>query len=269
MERTHVNNAMDEVASIAADLHAWLEWEAMLGAEVLPRERVDRTPGPPIRARGGSSVRTPSSRAQSRGGSTPGTTPSTVPQPPAREVVEPPAPPPEPPAAKVKAAKAGQGLSAKWAKLIEAPTTHLVSGPVGSPLMVVRGAGSSPEAEAMLERMLTNVLGLQRTAIAMVDLVRDGRSPQEIGEGFRSILAEYRPQQVLVMGSFAVTAIFGESASLGEARGDWHSLKWAGGEAPMRVTHHTEAILSLEARGQSNPKREAFVDLKAVSARLS
>jgi hypothetical protein len=135
--------------------------------------------------------------------------------------------------------------------------------------MVVRGAGSSPEAEAMLERMLTNVLGLDRTAIAMVDLVRDGRSPQEIGVGFRSILAEYRPQQVLVMGGFALSAIFGESAILAEARGDWHSLKWAGGEAPMRVTHHPEAILSLAARGQHDPKREAFVDLKAVRVRLS
>jgi hypothetical protein len=135
--------------------------------------------------------------------------------------------------------------------------------------MVVRGAGSSPEAEAMLERMLTNVLGLDRTAIATVDLVRDGRSPQEIGVGFRSILAEYRPQQVLVLGGFAVSAVFGESASLAEARGDWHALKWEGGEAPMRVTHHPEAILALAARGQNDPKREAFVDLKAVRDRLS
>ena len=135
--------------------------------------------------------------------------------------------------------------------------------------MVVRGAGSSQEAEAMLERMLTNVLGLKRTAIAMVDLVRDGRSPQEIGAGFRSILADYRPQRVLVMGSFALSAVFGESASMAEARGAWHALKWDGGEAPMRVTHHPEAILALAARGQSEPKREAFVDLKAVSVRLS
>jgi len=82
-------------------------------------------------------------------------------------------------------------------------------------------------------------------------------------------LAEYRPQRVLVMGSFALAAVFGESATMVEARGTWHVLKWDGGEAPMRVTHHTEAILALAARGQSDPKQEAFVDLKAVGVRLS
>ena len=135
--------------------------------------------------------------------------------------------------------------------------------------MIVRGAGSSPEAETMLERMITNVLGLQRSGVTMVDLVRDGRSSQEIGGGFRGILNEYRPQHVLVMGSFAVGAIFGEAATLAEARGDWHALKWSSGEAPMRVTHHPEAILALGARGQSDPKREAFADLQVVRARLS
>jgi hypothetical protein len=274
MECAVVSNAMDEVASVAADLRAWLEWEAMLGAEVLPRERVDRTPGPPIRARGDDSVRAPSNpsvrsrEAVPRRGPVPSSKPAALPKP-VVHVEKVSAPPPEPPAAVEKPPRAGHGLSAKWAKLIENPTTHLVSGPVGSTLMVVRAAGSSPEAEAMLERMLTNVLGLQRSEIAMVDLVRDARSPQQIGEGFRGILGEYRPQQVLVMGGFALSAIFGESTSMPEARGEWHALKWDGGEAPMRVTHHPEAILALGARGQSDPKREAFVDLKAVGARIS
>ena len=152
--------------------------------------------------------------------------------------------------------------------LMEAPTTHRVSGPSGAPLMIIRGSGSSEAAEAMLDRMLVNVLGLQRAEVCIVELNRDTRSASEIGAGLRSALPGLKPALVLVMGRFAVQALYGAEADLDQMRQKWEELQYEGGTASLRVTHHPEAILLLGARGQSAPKKEAFLDLKAVNERL-
>ena len=135
--------------------------------------------------------------------------------------------------------------------------------------MIVRGSGSSLEAESMLDRMLENVLGVERTKVCLVDLHRDARSPAAIGDGFRRALPELRPALVIVMGRFAVQALYGADAELSSLRGQWLDLQFEGGPAAIRVTHHPEALLLLAARGETDPKREAFIDLKAVSERLT
>jgi len=160
-------------------------------------------------------------------------------------------------------------MSDKWKALMAAPTTHRLSGPQDAALMIVRGSGSSPKAEAMLDRMLENVLGVQRNAVCIVDLHRDTRSPADIGAGFRKALSQLKPSLLLVMGRFAVQALYGDDQALDSLRGRWMDIGYEDGKAALRVTHHPEAILLLAARGQTAPKRETFDDLKALSERLT
>jgi uracil-DNA glycosylase family 4 len=121
----------------------------------------------------------------------------------------------------------------------------------------------------MLNRMLENVVGLSRAEVCVVDLMRDTRPPSEIGQGFRSALVELKPTLMLVMGTFAVRALFGDEHAVSDARGAWTDLPYGSGSVAIRVTHHPEAILALAARGQAEPKREAFADLKEVGQRLT
>ena len=116
---------------------------------------------------------------------------------------------------------------------------------------------------------MVNVLGLQRSDVCIVDLNRDTRSATEIGKGLRRALPGLNPSLVLVMGRFAVEALFGPDVSVEQLRQQWQVLEYEGGRVDLRVTHHPEAILLLGARGQSAPKMEAFHDLKAVSERLT
>jgi len=152
---------------------------------------------------------------------------------------------------------------------MEGPSTHTVTGPKRAKLMIVRGAGSSADAEAMLDRMMTNVVGLGRGEVAMVDVVRAEHSHEELTKGLKGLLQEYTPALVLVMGVHAVRSLVSEGGTVESARGDWLTATWPGGDCPLRVTHHPEAIIAMAVRGQTEPKREAFADLKAIRERLS
>ena len=247
-------NALDEVASIGADLRAWLEWQESLGAAALPKETIVAAPvvddiQPPRSSRPAKKdvPRDPVPSAPKMVGRG---------QPVQKQPVKP---------------DAGKPvvLSDKWKALMDGPTTHRVQGPAGAALLIVRGSGSSMEAEAMLDRMLENVLGIARANVCIVDLIRDARPPSTIGVGFLDALPSLQPKMVLLMGQFAVQAICGESQKVQDQRGRWQMLDCGGVELPMRVSHHTEAILLLAARGQRGAKREAFADLQAVHGRLT
>jgi uracil-DNA glycosylase family 4 len=248
---------MDELATLSADLRAWLSWQEMLGASALPRESVPKMP--PVEIPAAVPVRSaPVTRQPS--------------PPPNNRVVAPPAPTPvspAEPAAPKAVLKSRPAVTEKWKVLMEGPTTHQVEGPTDARLMIVRGSGSSPEAESMLSRMLENVVGLSRNQVCVVDLIRDTRTPADIGQGFRSSLADLKPTLMLVMGTFAVRALYGDEHAVADVRGAWTELSYPGGVVTMRVTHHPEAILVLAARGQASPKREAFEDLKALGQRLT
>lgn len=117
--------------------------------------------------------------------------------------------------------------------------------------------------------MLENVLRVTREEVGIYDLARDGRDPSVIGLGVVDALSGGAPQAVVVMGTFAARAMLGDDATVAAARGRWATLKWTGGSAQARVTHHPEAIIALAARGEAGAKREAFEDLKAVASVLS
>jgi uracil-DNA glycosylase family 4 len=135
--------------------------------------------------------------------------------------------------------------------------------------MIVRGGGSSAEAESMLDKMIENVLKVERAGVAVVDLVRDSRSAQVVGDELRRDLANLRPGLILIMGTFSAQALLGGEGSIGDVRGEWLDVEWSGGRASARVTHHPEALLALAARGQHGAKRETFTDLQEVAERIS
>jgi len=241
-----------ELAALTADLQAWLEWAQLTGSEVLPRERVEPLKAAPIAA-----------------SSTPRPKPAVDPSQPvatqatrANEAAPVPSELKPTPPVSARASK----TSARWQALMDAPTTHTVAGPRDARLLIIRGAGSSSDAEVMLDRMLTNVLKLGRQQVAVVDLVRDSRSPADIGAGLRADLSTFSPQVALVMGTFAAKALLGEEASVPAQRGRWQSIEGIG---ELRVTHHPDGLIALAARGNGEAKRETFEDLKALAERLS
>ena len=254
-----MSNAMDELAALTADLRAWLSWQEMLGSQALPRESVP--PLPEVEAQPVSRSPMPSKMSGNR--QVVRKSPPPAPQAPVKPQ------PVEPTVTKQPAATGRPLLSDKWKVLMESPTTHQVTGPSDARLTIVRGSGSSADAESMLERMLENVVGVKRADVRVIDLIRDTRAPNEIGQGFRAALSELKPELMLVMGTYAVRALYGEEHAVTDVRGAWTDLAYEGGTVALRVTHHPEAILALAARGQSAPKREAFEDLKALGQRLT
>ena len=251
-----MSQVYDELAALSADLHAWLDWAQLTGQQALPRERVERLSAEALAApRDAPAGRerqirprvSPARPAAPPAQSTPSALPSKVQSPSEKRA----------------------SASAKWTALMDAPATHTTSGPVDAPLLVIRGSGSSDTAEQMLDRMLENVVGTSRAGVAIVDLIRDGRSPQDIGAGVKLALDGFSPQVVLLMGTFAAQALFSGEDTVSSSRGEWRTLSWGGGQADTRVTHHPEAILALAARGEHTPKRETFEDLQAIAARLS
>ena len=268
MEAARVTSAHDELASLAADIRAALEWQSLLGAEVLPREAVEPLVAVPIQPSS-----TPEQRRVSLSRDSTASSPRRTPL---RETqtskavgdFAAPARPPrddEPADDALRRVKA----SSKWAALMEGPPTHAVSGPPDARLVILRGGGSSIEAESMLDRMLVNVLRVERSQVLVFDLARDHRGPSVIGNGVIDALAATSAEVVVVMGTFAASAILDENATVAGARGRWATIRWAGGSAKARVTHHPEAILALAARGKTEAKRETFEDLKAVAEALS
>ena len=251
-----MSQVYDELAEIVADIRSWVSWNQLTGASALPRESVAPLTAEPARKSTPAPTAAPPKAAEApraiRVGQPSATSPS------ASEKTPPPSQPPSSP-------KHTQ-ISAKWAALLDAPTTHTSSGPKDASLVIIRGAGSSSDAEAMLDRMLSNVLRVARGEVAIIDLVRDSRQPSDIGAGLRNNFGGYSPTVTLVMGTFAARALLGSEFSVQANRGEWVSDPLFGA---VRVTHHPDGVLALVARGNGAVKREAFDDLKAVAQRLS
>lgn len=264
-----MSEAIDELAELTADLRAHLEWGSMLGADVLPRERVERRP--PLRAapqRSGIGRRRAIERGRAQSKPAP-VEPTSAPPAAPQSTSAPAAMTTDTETSDARTPTAAASLSSKWEKVLRAPSTHSSVGPATAALVIVRGAGSSPEAETMLTNMIERVIALSRADVRIIDIVRDGRSAEVVGRGILGELRSTQPQAVLVLGVHAARALLGAESDVGEARGAWHTLTWDGGSAPMRVTHHPEAIRALSARGNTDARRDAFEDLKAVRARLS
>jgi len=263
-----VSQVYDELAALSADIHAALDWARLTGSEVLPRERIVPLKAEPAAPR----KRPPPAAVPAVTHVAPVAPPRPVdPSPASAPVAESPrvATPEVTPAAASSPKPGRTKASAKWAALMTGPTTHTSQGPNDAAILVIRGSGSSLDAETMLDRMLENVLKTGRESVAIIDLVRDTRPPAQIGRGVREALSGYSPAVILVMGTFAARALFADDDTVASARGEWRAIEWPGKTVKTRVTHHPEAIIALAARGEPGAKRETFTDLMAVGELLS
>jgi len=233
-----VNPLIDDLAELGADLRAWLEWQQSLGAVSWPREQVPRS------VREEPARRSPQNRQPE----------VTQVQAPAEEI----APPPN----------AAPGPS-KWDAYIQPAPLAVGSGPTSAKLALVWTGGASPEAEAMLDKMMEGVLGLKRSEISVVTLTRTRATSQRFRAELIAQLDRLEPGLILVMGTLGTRAILGESEVPGEARQGWHTLQGSERSWDVRITHHPEHIQHQTASGDQESRREAFEDLQAVSARLA
>ena len=127
-------------------------------------------------------------------------------------------------------------------------------------------------AGQMLERMLSNVLGLGREQVFITNVVKcrppENRNPtpDEIGRCLPFLRAQMRvvaPEVVLVLGSVATRALFGPEAGVTRVRGPWREVSWAGGSAQAMATFHPAYLLR-----RPEDKRLTFQDLKEVKRML-
>lgn len=122
-------------------------------------------------------------------------------------------------------------------------------------------------AGQMLDRMLLNVLGLERREVYILNVVKcrppENRNPlpDEIAACMPFLerqIEAIRPKVILVLGSVALKALFGADAGITRARGRWIER----GGVPVMPTFHPAYLLRNPAG-----KRDAFADLKALGVR--
>ncbi|NCG19119.1 MAG: uracil-DNA glycosylase [Rhodobacterales bacterium] len=122
-------------------------------------------------------------------------------------------------------------------------------------------------AGEMLDKMLQHVLGLQRGQVYLLNVVKcrppKDRNP-EPGEVATCLpylerqLQSIQPKALLVLGPVALQALFGDRHQLSHARGSW--LTYNG--IPTLPTYHPEHLLR-----QPQDKRLTFQDLKDLRMR--
>lgn len=123
-------------------------------------------------------------------------------------------------------------------------------------------------AGQMLDRMLENVIGLPRSGVYILNVVKcrppknRNPAPDEI-EACRPFLeAQLRalaPKVLLVLGSVAVKALLRTDAGITRLRGQWQTVDGV----PAMPTFHPAYLLR-----QPDDKRLTFADLKALRARM-
>ncbi|NOY27538.1 MAG: uracil-DNA glycosylase [Oligoflexia bacterium] len=133
-----------------------------------------------------------------------------------------------------------------------------------------RGEPFVGPAGAMLDAMLSRVLGLSRENVYILNMVKcrppRNRNPDDLelqacAPFLRAQLASIRPNLVLLLGSVASRALLKQGIT--RARGQWTHLGWPGGRARMMATFHPAYLLRKPA-----DKRLSFADLKQLRQAL-
>lgn len=128
------------------------------------------------------------------------------------------------------------------------------------------------KAGQMLDRMLVNVLGLQRQDVYITNVVKcrppDNRNPQgeEIARCAPFLQAQLRvvdPDVVLILGSVATRTVLRTTSGVKRLRGQWQQVRWPGGSARAMATFHPAYLLR-----QPQDKRLTFQDLQEVKRAL-
>ena len=128
------------------------------------------------------------------------------------------------------------------------------------------------KAGQMLDRMVENVLGLQRSQIYIANVVKcrppDNRNPEpeEVAACqpfLRAQLGAIEPDLVLVLGRVAAQTLFETGRGITSLRGQWKLLDLGGRKVPAMCTFHPAYLLR-----RPEEKRKTFEDLKALRARM-
>ena len=286
---------LHEVTDLVDALGQWLQWAQLGGADALPAQ-------PAIPAEERARLRDLTTAPRATAG------PARSAPPPA--VVQGPAPTPRPAAGQPTLGNWGRFVQTPAApspvgSLDRAGTLAAVRSELGdcqrcglchgrrsivfgvgaerAPLMIIgEGPGAQEDRQGepfvgkagqMLDRMLSNVLGLARSDVFITNVVKcrppGNRNPEaeEIARCRPFLMAQLRvvqPKVVLVLGSVACRAVFDTSAGVTRLRGTWRPLRYPGGEARAMPTFHPAYLLR-----QPEEKRKTFMDLKAVQAALA
>ena len=149
------------------------------------------------------------------------------------------------------------------------------SGPASCSLAVVldppgvdEDAASAPltgAANTMLDKMLTNVLGLPRRQVLVTSAIKCVGPRGDVGDAaacrpwLDAQLDACRPTAILVMGELATHALFGAEVRLQRHRGLWRTYRGI----DALPTLHPRTLVE-----QPRLKRAVFEDLKAMKVRL-
>lgn len=275
---------VDELASLAADARGWLQFQRSLGAD-LPWGEAPEIPGAPRPSpASGRGPAAPGPRRLPRAGDLPAAAPRRGPRLPRSGDL--PAAPPRPaghPPASAPASTGPQTLPMVREDLgdctrckLARGRTHLVFG-AGNPNADIVFVGEGPgyhedqqgvpfvgKAGALLDRIITNVLRLERDDVYICNVLKcrppNNRDPEpdevaRCAPFLHRQLAAIRPKVVVGLGRFAVNNLLGTTGSLARARGVAHPLPGA----VLVATYHPAYLLR-------NPedKRKTMQDMMLV-----
>lgn len=282
------------LADLVTDVEAYLSWQGLCGAQLLPIGGPELPPPPEFEDE-------PAQRASFQ--PPPRSQPSRPPR-----AARPPAPAPAPaPAVKsvappkpVAAPPSPRKLTNAWAKFVEAPrkaptgaeglkdladrigpgavcsscsnALHFPRGRGTTPILFVSGQPFVPDASRMLAAMVKNVLKCEPGSVFALQVNHRCRSffrpgqgelPRDCGHLLRAQITMMKPRLMMILGREASRALLSPQR-LQIGRGRWVEYRTAEGPLPSLMSYHPNFLVQ-------NPqhKRHAFEDLKMFHARMA
>lgn len=276
------------LADLVTDVEAYLSWQGLCGAQLLPIGGPELPPPPEL----------PDQPAER---------PSFQPPPREPRAARPrPAPAPAPAPSPVVAAApapepaAERKLTGAWAKFVEAPRKALTGaeglkeladriGPGAAcsscsnkfyfprgrgttPILFVSGETFVPDAARMLAAMVKNVLLVEPGSVFALQVNHRCRSffrpgqgelPRDCGHLLRAQIALMKPGLMMILGREASRALLSpQRIQIG--RGRWVEYRTADGPLPALMSYHPNFLVQ-----HPKHKRHAFEDLKMFRARMA
>ena len=251
-----------ELATVAASLRAYLEWQQDTGAMGIPRRPRTEAPGSRLQAPGPEQVASPSP------------SPSASPSPP------PPARVPARPLSVVEA----EAKTCTKCPLAETRTNVVFSR--GSPAAKLVFIGEAPGADEdatgepfvgragqLLDKMI-GAMGLDpKNDVYICNIIKcrppGNRRPEPIEVEtcipyLHEQLANIEPKAIVVLGNTAVAGLLGTKLGITKVRGQWKLYR---GKIPVMPTYHPSYLLRPSPQ-QIEAKKQAWEDLQAVMKEL-
>jgi len=281
------------LADLVTDVEAYLSWQGLCGAQLLPvgGPALPPLPEAPAEAPARPQFQPREDRPRSRPAPAPAPAPTASPAPaPIR---------PAPVASTVPRAHKPRALSGAWAKIVSAPRKKAVGaagikeladriGPAAvckecrNPMHIARGRGTTPilfvsgqtfvpDAAKMLAAMVKNVLKTEPGGVFAVQVNHrcktffrpgQGELPQDCGHLLREQMILMKPRLMMILGREASRALLSpRRVQIG--RGRWVDYSTTDGPVPALMSYHPNFLVQ-------NPqhKRHAFEDLKMFHARM-